>query len=75
MKHTALTTESFAAIFGWARFTGAGFFGVGKIATARDGTDGGLPPGLAEAYAELHPEKVGTRSLISSVGAFFAARS
>ena len=30
MKHTALTTESFAAIFGWARFTGTGYFGMQK---------------------------------------------
>ena len=31
MDHRRLTTASrFFTYFGWARFTGAGFFGVGK---------------------------------------------
>ena len=30
MRQTALTTASFLFSYGWARFMGAGFFGVGK---------------------------------------------
>ena len=30
MKRCALTTASFCFFFGWARFTGAGFFGMGE---------------------------------------------
>lgn len=30
MHSISYTSASFAVQFGWARFTGAGFFGVGK---------------------------------------------
>ena len=30
MKRSALTTASFLFSYGWARFMGAGFFGMGK---------------------------------------------
>ena len=30
MKASALTTASFFFSFGWARFMGAGYFGMGK---------------------------------------------
>ncbi len=30
MKASALTTASFSFTFGWARFMGAGYFGMGK---------------------------------------------
>ncbi len=31
MNHASLTTASFLFSYGWARFMGAGFFGVGNL--------------------------------------------